>query len=129
MKLNNKGFAVSTIMYMILVLAVVLIVLTLAILSSRRIVLSKISDEAISNINKDIYKYENLIEILKEEAMDYASDNELKVATTISVDDLKSSIPDDILEFNNLITKEIIIEPQEEGTSDPYKIYLDGNQI
>lgn len=53
MKLNNKGFAVSTIMYLILVLAIILISLTLAILGNRKLVLDKIKDEALY----DIYDY------------------------------------------------------------------------
>lgn len=50
MKLNNKGFAISTVMYMILVVAVVLITLTLTLLSSRKLVLDKIKNEALNNI-------------------------------------------------------------------------------
>jgi hypothetical protein len=50
MKLNNKGFAVSTIMYIILILAIILITLTLAILSSRKLILDKEREEAINNI-------------------------------------------------------------------------------
>lgn len=45
MKLNNRGFAISTIMYMILIMAVVLITLTLSLLSSRRLILEKQKDE------------------------------------------------------------------------------------
>ena len=41
MKLNNKGFAISTFMYMLLILAIILILATLAILSSRRIIFTK----------------------------------------------------------------------------------------
>ena len=50
MKLNNKGFAISTIMYIILVLAVILITLSLSMLSSRRLVLDKIKQETLNNI-------------------------------------------------------------------------------
>ena len=50
MKLNNKGFAVSTIMYMILVMAVILITLTLTLLSNRKLILEKTKDEAKENI-------------------------------------------------------------------------------
>lgn len=46
MKLNNKGFAISTVMYMILIMAVILITLTLTLLSSRKLVLEKIKAEA-----------------------------------------------------------------------------------
>lgn len=50
MKLNNKGFAISTIMYMILIMAVILITLTLSLLSGRKFILSKIKDETKHNI-------------------------------------------------------------------------------
>ena len=46
MKLNNKGFAISTIMYMILIMAVVLMVLTLALFSSRKLILDKTKEVA-----------------------------------------------------------------------------------
>ena len=50
MKLNNKGFAISTIMYMILIMAVILIVLTLTLLSNRKLILDKTKEEVKENI-------------------------------------------------------------------------------
>ena len=50
MKLNNKGFAISTIMYMILVLAIILIVLVLSILTSRQIMLDSVKKDVLSDI-------------------------------------------------------------------------------
>ena len=50
MKLNNKGFAISTIMYLILVLAIILIILTLSVFSSRKLILDKIRQETVDNI-------------------------------------------------------------------------------
>ena len=50
MKLNNKGFAISTIMYMILIMAIVLITLTLSLLSNRKFILDKAKEEAKDNI-------------------------------------------------------------------------------
>lgn len=50
MKLNNKGFAISSVMYMILIMAIVLITLTLSLLSSRKLVLDKIKQETLDNI-------------------------------------------------------------------------------
>ena len=50
MKLNNKGFAISSIMYIILIMAVILISVTLAILSSRKLILDKIKQEVVYNI-------------------------------------------------------------------------------
>lgn len=54
MKINNKGFAISSIMYMILVLAIILIILILSILSSRTMILSKLSNEAILDISNTV---------------------------------------------------------------------------
>ena len=53
MKLNNKGFAISTMIYMILILAVILIASALSILSSRKLVLDKIKTEVEESINKN----------------------------------------------------------------------------
>lgn len=50
MKLNNKGFAISTIMYMVLVLAVLVMVLTLTILNGRKLILDKQKKIALENI-------------------------------------------------------------------------------
>ena len=50
MKLNNKGFAVSTFMYMLLLLAIILILATLGILSSRRMILDRQKETALNNI-------------------------------------------------------------------------------
>ena len=54
MKLNNKGFAISTIMYMILILAVILIIAILSILSARKLVLDKLKKEVADSINVPI---------------------------------------------------------------------------
>lgn len=54
MKLNNKGFAVSTVMYMILVLSVLLISLTLSILSGRKLIIDKQKQYALSTIYENI---------------------------------------------------------------------------
>ena len=50
MKLNNKGFAISTIMYMVLVLAVLIMVLTLTVLNGRKLILEKQQKTASTNI-------------------------------------------------------------------------------
>ena len=50
MKLNNKGFAISTIMYMILVIAVLIMGLTLTLLNGRKLVVDKQKQVALSNI-------------------------------------------------------------------------------
>ena len=51
MKLDNKGFAISTFMYMLLILAIILILATLAILSSRRMIIEKQKNTALDNIS------------------------------------------------------------------------------
>lgn len=50
MKLNNKGFAISTIMYMILVLAVLVMALTLMLLNGRKLIVDKQKQIAFNNI-------------------------------------------------------------------------------
>lgn len=50
MKLNNKGFAISTIMYLILVFAVILITATLFILSSRKLVVDNQKNKVLNDI-------------------------------------------------------------------------------
>jgi hypothetical protein len=50
LRLNNKGFAISSIMYIILVLAVILISLILVTLSSRKLILDKLREEVLENI-------------------------------------------------------------------------------
>lgn len=56
MNLNNKGFAISSIMYIILVLAIILISLTLAIFSSRRLILDNQKNDALHEIYQDRFK-------------------------------------------------------------------------
>lgn len=51
MKLNNKGFAISSIMYLILIMAVLLILVTLSLLGNRKLVLDKLKD----SIKGEIY--------------------------------------------------------------------------
>lgn len=51
MRLNNKGFAISSIMYLILIMAVLLILVTLSLLGNRKLVLDKLKD----NIKGEIY--------------------------------------------------------------------------
>lgn len=53
MKLSNKGFAVSTVMYIILITAIILILAILSILSSRKLILDNIKKEVADNINNE----------------------------------------------------------------------------
>ena len=50
MKLNNKGFAISSILYIILILAIVLIALLLTLFNSKRLIVDKVRKEALDNI-------------------------------------------------------------------------------
>lgn len=50
MKLNNRGIAITSIMYIILILAIILMSATLGILSSRKLILDKIKNEFNSSI-------------------------------------------------------------------------------
>ena len=54
MKLNNKGFAISSVMYSLLILAVSLMFGILAILVSRKMTLDKIKDNVRKTVNGDI---------------------------------------------------------------------------
>lgn len=53
MRINNKGFAISSIMYLILVFALILMVTTLALLSSRKLILDKMKKNVSIDINSD----------------------------------------------------------------------------
>lgn len=53
MKLDNKGFAISSILYLILVMAIILIALILAVLSGRKMILDKTKQEVLDNIYID----------------------------------------------------------------------------
>lgn len=70
MKLDNKGFAITTIMYMILVMGVVLIVLILSMLSSRRLILEKTKHEALNNI-KDLPSEYQEVEYIESSGSEY----------------------------------------------------------
>lgn len=50
MKLNKKGFAISTIMYIMLVLALLIVVATLGLLSARKITLDKLKNTVLNDI-------------------------------------------------------------------------------
>ena len=120
MKLNNKGFAISTVMYMILIMAVVLITLTLSILSARKLILDKIRKETFNNIY-NVYNitYRQALKILKEEAIDYGTNNNI-TKESIKISDLNSSIDKEILDGYELSEKYLTIN----SNNDSYDIYL-----
>ena len=121
MKLNNKGFAISTVMYMILMMAIVLITLTLALLSSRKFVLDKIKDEALNNIyNTSQLSYRQLLNTLKNEAIVYAQDNNIENGS-VKVSELNSSIDNEILKEYELLDKVLLIT----NADDIYEVNLE----
>jgi len=71
LKLNNKGFAISSIMYIILVLAVVLISLTLAILSSRKLILDKLKQDVFENIYNQLPRKYQQVEYIESTGEQY----------------------------------------------------------
>ena len=78
MKLNNKGFAISTVMYMILIMAVILITLTLTLLSSRKLLLDKSKQEAEDNIyNVEKISYREVLKTLESEVIEYSKENNI----------------------------------------------------
>ena len=109
MKLNNKGFAISTIIYMILIMAVILITLTLTLLSSRKLILDKAKQEARDNIyDVQMISYRKTLEILKNEAIEYLENNNLQ-SGTVKVSDLNSSVEISVLSRYNLTEKTLVI--------------------
>lgn len=121
MKLNNKGFAISTVMYMILIMAIVLITLTLTLLSSRKLVLDKIKQETLNNIyNKLELSFIEVLNTLKSEAIIYAQDNNIENGS-VKVSDLNSDIDFEILEEYNLLDKVLLIT----YINDTYEVNLE----
>ena len=110
MKLNNKGFALSTTLYVILILAVVLITLTLSILSNRKIILDKQREEATNSIygTNNISCRETLA-ILKQEAIDYLLSKGLNHGE-VAIKNLNSGVYEQILNKYKLWDKLISIK-------------------
>ena len=63
MKLNNKGFAISTIMYMVLVLAVLVMILTLTVLNGRKLIMDKQQKTSITNIYNYIQNKSSFLQV------------------------------------------------------------------
>ena len=54
MKLNNKGFALTSIIYMLIVLFVMVVLLILANLTSRKVVLDKIKNDVKAELDQEV---------------------------------------------------------------------------
>lgn len=125
MKLNNKGFAISTVMYMILIIAVLMIAITLSLVSSRKLILDNARRETVKNIyNYTNLNYKQVLGILKSEAITYGTNNAV-VEEEMKIKDFQTSIDNDTLEFYELLEKNIKIE-YDAGT---YNIYIDGSLL
>mgnify|MGYP004673380875 CR=1 FL=1 len=57
MKLNNKGFAVSSIMYLVLIIAIILVSITLAILANSKLILDSKRNDVLKDMYDDILCY------------------------------------------------------------------------
>lgn len=125
MKLNNKGFAISSIMYMILVLAVVLIALTLAILSSRKLVLDRLKKE-VTNTIYEVYPltYRETLNTLKEDIITYASANDIE-KDSIKISELETSVDSATISGYKLDNKYLTVSLN----SDAYDVYLGEEEI
>lgn len=125
MKLNNKGFAVSTIMYMILIMAVILITLTLTLLSSRKLILDK-SKYAAKETIYNIYSisYREALSILKSEAIVYANENDIE-KDSIKIENLNSSIDKEILDAYELSEKYLTMV----SNNNLYDVYLGRSNV
>ena len=121
MKLNNKGFAISSVMYMILIMAIVLITLTLSLLSSRKLVLDKIKQETLNDIyNTPDISFKEVLNTLKSEAIVYAQDNNIENGS-LKVSELNSSIDKEILKEYELLDRVLLIT----YSNDTYEVNLE----
>ena len=120
MRLNNKGFAISSIMYIILVLAVILISLILVTLSSRKLILNKLKSEVLTTINETPnITYRQAITELRNEMIVYMTTNSLE-KQSIKVGDFNSNIASDVLEKYKLDDKYLTAVKN----VDSYDVYL-----
>jgi len=117
MKLNNKGFAISSILYIILILAITLIVLSLTMLNSRYLVIDKLKNKVLENIYTD--SYNNIIKTLKQEIITYASTNNIE-KESIKISEMQTSILSTTLEKNKLTEKYLTVVLNGEN----YDVYL-----
>ena len=117
MRLNNKGFAISSILYIILVLAITLIILSLTVLSSRSLVIDKLKNEAMDNIYNISYK--DVIKKLKVDAINYGINNNIE-KESIKIADLDLSVSNSLLEYYELSDKYLTLV----SNKDAYDVYL-----
>ena len=98
MKLNNRGFAISTMMYMILILALSIIACVLAILSTRSKILNKLKNDVQKEIN-DTDTTANYICIGKNETIELGNKYICKVSNTEKYTFYVTEVRDDAVDF------------------------------
>ena len=120
MKLNNKGFAISSILYIILIMAVILVSLTLTILTSRKLIIDKLRKETLNNIyNRFDISYSEVLNILKGEIVSYATDNSI-TKESIKIGDFNTSLSEEIINGYKLDTKYLTVV----SNNSNYDVYL-----
>ena len=120
MKLNNKGFAISSILYIILIMAVILVSLTLTILTSRKLIIDKLRKETLNNIyDRFDISYGKVLNTLKEEIISYATDNDI-TKESIKIGDFNTSISEELINAYKLDTKYLTVESKNSN----YNVYL-----
>lgn len=62
-KLNNKGFAITGILYSLLILVILLMFLIIMMMATRRVNLSKVINDAIKTIDERLYVYKSVDDI------------------------------------------------------------------
>ena len=77
MKLNNKGFAISGILYAVMILFLTLVVSLLALLSNRKLVLDKYKKEIKENLNSSIETYNARIQLAENTNYIHMTEEEL----------------------------------------------------
>ena len=78
MKLNNKGFAISGILYAVMILFLTLVVSLLALLSNRKLVLDKYKKEIKENLNSSIETYNARIQLAENTNYIHMTEEELE---------------------------------------------------
>lgn len=120
MKLNNRGFAISSILYIILIIAVILVSLTLTILTSRKLIIEKTKEETLNKIyNRYELTYREVLKTLKEEIISYATENNI-TKESIKIGDFSTSISEEITNGYKLDTKYLTVI----SNNSNYDVYL-----
>ncbi len=104
MKLNNKGFAISTIMYVLLVLALVLIMATLAILNSRKMTLDKVKNITLKEIKEKLGTDVVYNEYAIGDNVKYKNEYYIVIKTSDSSKNYVTALKQEPLKYDNINT-------------------------